>query len=507
MATGSRKRTITNEEIGLVKAMLAKGMKNDEVHFYFNRADRLISSGRITQIKQGKYGSEAIIATPAELEIFFSTWKAQQFLDSAKRNISAIDHEAITALFMKTNNSWVLRLGETDKAECKHSFRLEPLERFADSIRTIAGFANNKGGYILFGVNDGTQTVEGLSNDLFSNTDPAAINRALAATLDPIPHVTKTSVIIDNKLIGVLYVEPHNNAPVMAVKNIGNSTVKEGAIYYRYVGETRQIKPGELRQIIANREQRAVAEFSQRMTRLASGTEATINLDTGQVVGKSGSFIIDQNLLPSLQFIREGEFSEVKGAPALRLIGDVKPVGTTGTGRARIIRENVTPDSVIRNFLRDVPVSDPMQYIHAQAHCQRKWLPVWYYVEQTGMPVEKIIEDLKAQITAHPSIRDAVVQRLRQPGAAFKFNPGKPAIVCAALARGETVEPKGDVEDLRLANAIMGLTKPIPDSKQVKRMLLGCLNRAQGQDQSSGNRRSAIYRAACRLDELLHNNA
>jgi hypothetical protein len=50
---------------------------------------------------------------------------------------------------------------------------------------------------------------------------------------------------------------------VIAVKNVGND-VREGAIYFRYVGETRQIKPGELRQIIKLREQRAVEEFSRR---------------------------------------------------------------------------------------------------------------------------------------------------------------------------------------------------------------------------------------------------
>jgi hypothetical protein len=41
----TRKRNITDEEIGLIKAMLK--IPNDKVHFYFNRADRLVSSGRI----------------------------------------------------------------------------------------------------------------------------------------------------------------------------------------------------------------------------------------------------------------------------------------------------------------------------------------------------------------------------------------------------------------------------------------------------------------------------
>ena len=42
------KRSITDEEIGLIKAMLARGMKNKEIQFYFNRQDRAVNSGRIT---------------------------------------------------------------------------------------------------------------------------------------------------------------------------------------------------------------------------------------------------------------------------------------------------------------------------------------------------------------------------------------------------------------------------------------------------------------------------
>jgi hypothetical protein len=54
----AKKRTMTDVEVGLARAMLAKGMKNDQVHFYFNRVDRLISSGRIAQIKEGSYAKD-----------------------------------------------------------------------------------------------------------------------------------------------------------------------------------------------------------------------------------------------------------------------------------------------------------------------------------------------------------------------------------------------------------------------------------------------------------------
>lgn len=498
----SRGRTLSNEEIGLIKAMLAKGMKNDEAHFYFNRADRLISSGRITQIKQGTYGTSVAEATPAELEAFLVKWQSQQLAATSYGPASPTDPETILAMFAEVSGVWALRLGETDRAECKRNFQIKPDYRFADCIKSIAGLANNKGGHILFGVNDHTLVAEGLDGDIFGTTDPADINRTLAGALDPVPHVTKTMVEVGGKTIGVLYVAKHHHAPVIALKNIA-ADVKEGAIYFRYVGETRTIKPGELRQIIANREQQAVADFARRMGQIASGAAATIDLDTGEVRGRSGNFVIDKELLPSIQFIREGDFTEVKGAPALRLIGDVEPVSDLEKERARVIRENVTPDAVITNFLKGEKVADPMQYIHAQAHCQRKWLPVWYYVKQADLNVDVVVDDLRARVASHPASRDAVVKRLRRAESAHKLHPGRAARILAGFASGEVVGPKDASEVLPIANAIMGLPAGTREVEKFKFIVLACLDHMDGEGASNGTR-SAIYRAACRLDELLH---
>jgi hypothetical protein len=48
-----KSRSLSDDEIAIAKAMLRKGWRNDAIHYYFNRADRLISSGRIAQIKTG----------------------------------------------------------------------------------------------------------------------------------------------------------------------------------------------------------------------------------------------------------------------------------------------------------------------------------------------------------------------------------------------------------------------------------------------------------------------
>ncbi|MBR0850260.1 ATP-binding protein [Bradyrhizobium diazoefficiens] len=499
----AKQRNLSDAEIGIVKAMLRKGWRNDVIHYYFNKPDRLISSGRITQIKNGKYGASAEEAQPEDVETFLAAWQDPRA--NAPPAPSPVDMRILRPMFVRETGTWRLAGGETDRIERKAGFRLQPEDRFSKALRAIAGLANNKGGYLLFGVTDATYQADGLSDDVFTKSDISLLNRVLAGALDPVPHVTKGLIELGGKQVGVLYVEKHDHGPVIAIKNVGQD-VKEGGIYFRYVGETRLIKPGELRQIIAAREQRAVAEFSARMNRVAIGKEATIDLDSGEVAGTSGKFLIDKSLLPSIQFVREGEFDEKKGAPALRLIGDVEPVSEVERERTKVIRENVTPDAVVRNFLRNEKVAEPMQYIHFQAHAQRKWFPVWFYIDQTQSTAADVAEDLRKQVATYPSSRDALVDRLVGKDTAFRRSTGKAEALRAKLARGDIKAPTDIDQDVVFAGAVQALpaTMKAKDIESIRTILLDCLDRAQGTDSRSSNRRGAIYRAACRLDELVY---
>jgi hypothetical protein len=492
---------LSDDEIALVKAMLRKGWRNDAVHFYFNRPDRLISSGRIAQIKAKKYGAAVDEALPEELDDFLSAWADGK--TERPPAPSPVDQRALRSFFTRTGGRWKLIGGETDRIECKAGFRLKPEDHFAKVVRAIAAMANNKGGYIFFGVTDGTFRADGLSDEAFRNTDVALINRVLVGALDPVPHVTKATIELGGSLIGVLYVEKHDNAPVLAIKNVGQE-VKEGGIYFRYVGETRLIKPAELRQIIATREQRAIAEFGFRVRRVATGRDATINLDSGEVSGANGRFVIDRSLLSTIQFVREGEFSEQKGAPALKLIGDVVPISEAEKQRTHIIRENVTPDAAIRNFLRSEKVAEPLSYIQFQAFTPRRWMPIWFYVKQMGKPAQELAADLKASVATHPSSRDAVVARLLRKDTAFRPAAGKAGELLVNLMKGDIDAPKSVKDDVVFAGAVQGLpdTMKNKDLLTIRKTLIGCLDRAK--DDLKGLRRGAIYRAACRLDELLY---
>lgn len=384
--------------------------------------------------------------------------------------------------------------------------RILPCSRatFRRHLEVDCGPCQQFRGYIFIGIANGTLAVEGLPDERFEKADPAEINRVLVGALDPVPKVRSSVIAVGGRKIGVLHVSKQETPPVIAIKNIAQD-VKEGTIYYRYVGETRAIRPGELRRIIAEREQKAVAEFSRRMARIAEGVEATVNLDMGEVAGKSGRFIIDKSLLPELQFVREGDFTERRGAPALRLIGEVEPIDVSERERVRVVRESVTPDAIVRNFLRGEKVEHPLEYIRAQAHCQRRWLPVWYYVEKVGKPLDELIEDLRSEVASHPATRDFLVQRLIGAERAQRVQVGKVGKLCREIARGKFTPPVDRATDQAFANAVMGLPAGTLDVERFKPILLESLDRVE--TGSDGAARSAIYRAVCRLDELLHRKA
>ena len=62
--------SLSTHEVALIKAMLQRGMRNNSIQFFFNRPDRPVNSGRITEIKLDRRWSEILPATNVELDHF-----------------------------------------------------------------------------------------------------------------------------------------------------------------------------------------------------------------------------------------------------------------------------------------------------------------------------------------------------------------------------------------------------------------------------------------------------
>nr|MCB7500582.1 hypothetical protein [Enterobacter roggenkampii] len=95
------KRSVSDEEVGLIRAMLARGMKNQVIQFYFNRQDRPVNSGRITGIRQNTYGAGIPAATDDVLDKFLASFEPGS-VTSPSIHARPSQEEVILAMFTST---------------------------------------------------------------------------------------------------------------------------------------------------------------------------------------------------------------------------------------------------------------------------------------------------------------------------------------------------------------------------------------------------------------------
>lgn len=508
------KRTITDEEIALIKAMLGRGMKNKDIQFFFNRQDRAVNSGRITDIGNGKYSNSSLIAaaTDAELKRFMDSFGAADITAPESQAGSSLPHsstspEVVTSLFHKgADGVWRLTEGESDTTECKAGFGLKHSHQW---VKAIAALANNRGGYVLLGVADGghkgaagqdlSYAVVGIDSGEFAKIDPADITNKLRSVLDPTPRIEIAARDIGGTSIGVIHVEQHPSRPIIAQKADGDK-IREGDIFYRYPGQSIRIKYSDLRAMLDERDRQARMDVMPMVERLlALGPQRAMVADLAEGVLGDGrqKIVIDPELINRINFIREGAFDEVGGAPTLKLVGEV----VTFDQESIQSRGVITDDIVLRNFLSGQTVSQPKEYIrYAAVGGHAAWLPVGYFAGKAGLSREGV----RKLITALPGMsarKRSLLTRIGKTDAARTEILGAPKAILQQLKNGTLTEPTDVKSAENIAQAICGLKSAGPFTADD---LLTLLQRCLAVIDVSGktNALSYVRRAACRIDEL-----
>lgn len=140
------------------------------------------------------------------------------------------------------------------------------------------------------------------------------------------------------------------------IRKIQSISLKEGDIFYRYGGRSERIRYEELSAIIDHArkvEEQLWLNFAQRAAKVGIENACLLDLGTGKITGNGGSIVIDENLLSKIAFIKEGEFVETKGKPAIRLIGDIEDVSTgkiVVRETTRKVVKAIEPNDLIKAF-------------------------------------------------------------------------------------------------------------------------------------------------------------
>ena len=218
---------------------------------------------------------------------------------------------------------------ESSLLEFKESFNLGSMDEYA---KTMAAFANNRGGIIIFGVKDNPRIPIGIRKEKFDNIKQEKVTGYLIEHFSPEIEWDIGITEVDGRHFGYISVLESHNKPIICKKN--NGDLKSGEIYYRYRGQSRKIEFSELRKIIdeiRENEKKLWMKHIEKIAQIGPKNIAFIDLLRGNIETQNlngNKFIIDKSLLNDLKekvkFVEEGKFSEKEGLPTLKLIGEVQ---------------------------------------------------------------------------------------------------------------------------------------------------------------------------------------
>jgi hypothetical protein len=295
-----------------------------------------VNHGRISQIKASCKNN--LTAEDKKIKLILRAKDIiPMLIDDAKEymkkltNNSTIFHskpKKIGILFSCINNPNNLdgSLQENEEIEYKAIFEEKKLNKY---LKTIAGFANNKGGRIIFGIKDHSLEILGINNyNKMQNIGKHLDEKILSYLGCSVKYTIEKEILLD-KTIGILNVKESLNKPLIFNKSDSEKNI-EGGIYYRYNALTGLIKKQDLDTIIHQRKSQDLSSFMSMIQSNinSSGVDnlAILNLATGQVTGKANAFYVDEKLISQIKFINEGSFCEKTGTPTLKLVGEVKPI-------------------------------------------------------------------------------------------------------------------------------------------------------------------------------------
>lgn len=231
---------------------------------------------------------------------------------------------------------------ESEKLEFKEQFSLPNLP---DYYKSFAGFANNQGGYLVYGVQDSPRVPVGLTEkslNRFKNIDPQRITQDLLEIFSSNIQWEQTEVTTHGKTFGVLKIHEALRKPIIAKRNHGrNQSIKDGEIYYRYAGRTQKIQYAELEAIIQERIQKNMDQWMELMSKIAKIGPQNVtllnNLSRSLETSDDTFLTIDEELFGKIEFVKQGHFSADDGAEPLEIVGDVRPI----LGVIQEVKENL----------------------------------------------------------------------------------------------------------------------------------------------------------------------
>ena len=252
----------------------------------------------------------------------------------------AIVKEDINEILSLNGN--ILDDRESEELEFKEQFSLAGL---SDYYKSFAGFANNRGGHLVYGIQNSPRVPVGLTEkslEQFKKIDPQKITQDLLEVFSTSIQWEQAEVRADGKTFGIFKIHEATTKPIIAKKTDGkNQPIKAGEIYYRYAGRTQKIQYAELEAIIQGRIQLVINQWMDLMSKIAKiGPQnvTLLNTEKRSLEASDDTFLtINEELFEKIEFIKQGNFSTDGEVESLEIVGDVRPI----FGIVQEVKENL----------------------------------------------------------------------------------------------------------------------------------------------------------------------
>jgi hypothetical protein len=209
---------------------------------------------------------------------------------------------------IETNSKGHITRRESFDLEFKQAFHYG--DSLHDYVRSLVGMANNRGGEIIFGIKDSPREPVGLLNDKFDKLDPTKLNAVILEYFSTDLSYSIDSFTWNGKSFGVLSVQEARIKPIVCRKAHGKQ-LREGAIYYRYRGETKEIRYPELAAILDAEREKEKQLWMSHIQKIASAGPSQVHiLDTvkGELSVGNNTVLVDSSVVDKIKFVREGHF-------------------------------------------------------------------------------------------------------------------------------------------------------------------------------------------------------
>ena len=298
---------------------------------------------------------------------------------------------------------------ESTKLEFKTSFT----KHVKSYIKSVCAFANNSGGYIIFGVEDKPRKPVGLQNKLkdFQDYDgkdfETILQNFLSAKVEF--EFTNFSQEINGQELefGILKIKESKIKPVICKIPDNVEKLREGAIYFRYHAKTEEIKAQDLINLIQGEKDKEKELWIKYITKISQVGVSNIGLFNydGEMYAGDKKIIIDRETLNNIKFIKEGQFVEKEGAPALILKGKINNLNTLEVLEKRVVYNKLTQKDVV-TIINNLGYQIFSKHEH-QKFWQTKWISAeirnkkakkygelviknqWLWYEETWLPEVK----------------------------------------------------------------------------------------------------------------------